>query len=77
KTEITLFAHNRIGLLADLSRVLAEGEVDIQSMNTRTSKQGIATVTLDFQTSGVEEINRITTKLRQIEGVMDIQRTTG
>ncbi|MCD8054896.1 MAG: bifunctional (p)ppGpp synthetase/guanosine-3',5'-bis(diphosphate) 3'-pyrophosphohydrolase [Lachnospiraceae bacterium] len=77
KTEITLFTHNRIGLLADLSRVLAEGEVDIQSMNTRTSKQGIATVTLDFQTSGVEEINRITTKLRQIEGVMDIQRTTG
>ncbi|MCD8330521.1 MAG: TGS domain-containing protein, partial [Lachnospiraceae bacterium] len=77
KTEITLFAHNRIGLLADISRVLAEGEVDIQCMNTRTSKQSIATVTLDFQTSGVEEINRITTKLRQIEGVMDIQRTTG
>ncbi len=77
KTEITLFAHNRIGLLADISRVLAEGEVDIQSVNTRTSKQNIATVTLDFQTSGVEEINRITTKLRQIEGVMDIQRTTG
>ncbi|MDD6212411.1 MAG: bifunctional (p)ppGpp synthetase/guanosine-3',5'-bis(diphosphate) 3'-pyrophosphohydrolase [Clostridiales bacterium] len=75
QTEITIYANNRIGLLADISRVLAEGEVDIRSLNTRTSKQDVATVSLHFETSGVDEINRIIQKLRQVEGVMDIQRT--
>ena len=59
------------------SNVLAEGEVDIQSLSTRTSKQGVASVLVEFMTSGVEEINRIISRLQQIEGVIDIQRTNG
>lgn len=77
KTAVTLYADNRIGLLADISRVFAEQEVDIQSMTTRTSKQGIATVTAEFMTTGVEEIDRMITQLRQISGIVDIQRTNG
>ena len=77
KTTIAVYAVNRIGLLADISRVLAEGEVDIQSLNTRVSKQELATVTISFMTSGVGEITRISSRLQQIEGVVDIERTTG
>ncbi len=77
KTGITIYADNRIGLLADISRVLAEGEVDIQSLSTRTSKQGVASVLVEFMTTGVEEINRIISRLQQIECVIDIQRTIG
>jgi len=77
KTAITVFANNRIGLIVDVSRVLAEAEVDIKSLNTRVSKQDIASVTVEFMTSGVNEINSIIGKLRQIEGVIDIQRNTG
>jgi DNA-binding transcriptional LysR family regulator len=32
---------------------------------------------IDFMISGLEEIERIITKLRQIEGIIDIQRKTG
>ena len=56
---------------------MAEGEVDIQSLGTRVSKQGVASINVNFMTSGVDEINRIIAKLQQIEGVIDIQRTTG
>ena len=77
QTELTIFANNRIGLLADISRVMAEGQVDIRGLNTRTSKQEVATVSVLFETSGVQEINTIITKLRQITGVIDIQRTAG
>ena len=77
QTELAIFANNRIGLLADISRILAEGEVDIRAINTRTNKQEVATVVVSFETSGVQEINAIISKLRQIRGVIDIQRTAG
>jgi guanosine-3',5'-bis(diphosphate) 3'-pyrophosphohydrolase len=46
-------------------------------MNVRTSKQGRATIIMTFDIHGTEELNRITDKIRQIDGVLDIQRTTG
>ena len=36
--EINIFAHNRNGLLADISKALTERNIDIQTMNTRTNK---------------------------------------
>ena len=45
------------------------------AMNVRTSKQGTATITISFDISSVEELNRIIDKLRQIESVLDIERS--
>ena len=39
-TEIKIFANNRIGMFVDLSKVFTERQIDIKSMNVRTSKQG-------------------------------------
>lgn len=44
-------------------------------MNVRTSKQDTATITISFDISSVEELNRIIDKLRQIESVLDIERS--
>ena len=76
-TEIQIFANNRIGLFADISKVFTEKQIDITSMNVRTSKQGRATIIMTFDIHGTEELNRITDKIRQIDGVLDVQRTTG
>ena len=75
--EIKIYANNRNGLLADISRALTEKNIDILSMNTRTSKQGIATMAVAFETSGKEELNRVIEKIRNIESVIDIERTSG
>ena len=75
--EINIFAHNRSGLLADISKTLTERNIDIQTMNTRTNKQGIATLSTSFEISSREELNQIVAKLRNIESVIDIERTTG
>ena len=75
--EIVIYADNRNGLLADISRALTEKNIDIISMNTKTSKQGIATMATSFQISSREELNRIIDKLRNVESVIDIERTTG
>ena len=75
--EINIFAHNRSGLLADISKTLTERNIDIKTMNTRTNKQGIATLSTSFEISSREELNQIVAKLRNIESVIDIERTTG
>lgn len=74
---INIFANNRSGLLADVSRALTEKNVDILSMNTRTSKQGLATMETSFQVSSREELGEIVDKIRNIDSVIDIERTTG
>ena len=75
--EIKIYANNRSGLLADISHALTEKNIDILSMNTRTSKQGMATLSTSFQVSSREELNRIIDKVSTIESVLDIERTTG
>lgn len=75
--EIRIYANNRNGLLADISKALTEKNIDILSMNTKTNKQGLATLQTAFEISGREELNRVIDKIRNIESVIDIERTTG
>lgn len=75
--EIKIYANNRNGLLADIAKALTEKNIDILSLNTRTSKQGLATMATSFEISNREELNRIIDKIRSIESVIDIERTTG
>ena len=58
---IKIFANNRNGL----------------SMNTRTSKQGLATMETSFRVSSRNQLREIVDKIRQIDSVIDIERTTG
>lgn len=75
--EINLFAHNRTGILADLSKITTERQIDVTSMNVRTSKQGLATISMSFEIGSVEELNRLIDKMRNVESIIDIERTTG
>ena len=75
--EIKIFAHDRSGLLVDITRVFTEADINISGIHSKTSKQGIATIEVAFQTKGREQITKIVEKIRQIESVMDIERTTG
>ena len=74
QVEIVIYANNRKGLLVDVSRTLTEKNVNILGVNTRTSKQDIATMQVMFETSGKEEMNKIIDKLSKIPGVIDIER---
>lgn len=75
--EIRIFCYNRTGLLVDISRVFTEKGIDIDSINSRTNKKGIATITLQFHTKGKDEMTAIADRIRSINGVYDIERTTG
>ena len=71
-----IYGNNRVGLLVDISKVLSERNIDVISMNVRTSRQGTATVIVSFDIAGVEELNRIVEKIRQVESILDVERST-
>ncbi len=75
--EISIYASNRNGLLADISKALTEKNIDILSMNTRTNKQGYVTMSTSFEIRSRTELNRVIDKIRNIDSVIDIERTTG
>ena len=75
--EINVYAKNRTGLLVDVSKLFTERKIDIASINVRTSKQGTATISMSFDVHSSEELNQVIAKLRQVESVLDIERTTG
>ncbi|MCM1107289.1 MAG: bifunctional (p)ppGpp synthetase/guanosine-3',5'-bis(diphosphate) 3'-pyrophosphohydrolase [Blautia sp.] len=77
RAEIKIYCHDRAGLLVDITKVFTGAEINISSMNSKTSRQGIATIDVGFHTKGREQIGRIVEKIRQIESVIDIERTTG
>ncbi len=75
--ELKMYASDRQGMLMDLSRVFTEAKIDVKSMNIRTSKKGTATIDTGFIVHGREELNSVIEKLRQVEGIIDIERTAG
>ena len=75
--DIKMYARDRQGLLMEMSKIFTENNVDVKSLNVRTSKQGTATIETGFIVHSREELERVVKKLRQIEGIIDIERATG
>ena len=75
--EIKVYGYNRTGLLVDIMKIFTERKIDVSSANSTTSKQGTATTSLTFDVPSREELNHLIGKVRQVESVIDIERTTG
>ena len=77
QAELKIFCNDRSGLLVDISKVFMEKEININSINSKTSKQGIATIEVFFNIKGSQQIGSLVEKIRQIDSVIDVERTTG
>ena len=75
--EIQVYANNRTGLLVDLSKIFTERKIDLRSINSRTSKQEKATISMSFEIGSKEELRSLIAKIRQVESVIDVERTPG
>ncbi len=75
--EIKIFGNNRTGLLVDISKIFTEQKIDVLGMNSRTSKQGTATIAMSFEVESRGQLDYLIGKIRQVESVLDIERTAG
>ncbi len=76
-TTLKIFCQNRKGLLVDISKVFTEKEIDITSIHSHMSKSGVVTIEVIFGIGNKAEIRGLTEKLRQIDSVLDIDRSAG
>ena len=76
-TDINIFANNRKGLIVDISKLFTESNSDGKSMNSRVNKKNIATINIGFDIHGKEELSKLVDKLLKIDGITDVERTTG
>ena len=76
RAEINIYAYNRKGLIVDISRTFSEAGIDMSAMSSHIGKNGVATISVSFDVNGREGLRVITEKLRQIESVTDIERTS-
>ena len=76
-TEIKIFCNDRPGVLVDISKVFTERDINIVGIHSQSSKQGIATIEVSFHTKGRQQILSLIERLRQVENVLEIQRSTG
>lgn len=76
-TEIKIFCNDRPGLLVDISRVFTERDINIVGIYSKVSKQGIATIEVSFRTKGRAQISSLVERLRQVDNILEIKRTTG
>lgn len=75
-TEIIVYCYNRSGVLFDITKIFTEREIDVKSMNVRTSKKGTATINIGFEVDSKESLRILVGKIRGVESVIDIERTS-
>ena len=71
---LKIFTIDRIGLLADISAALAEMRVTIMTVNTAAPSGGKATMNLSIGCKNVSHFRSIISRLRKIDGVLDVVR---
>ena len=75
KCTLQIFCLNRIGLLADVSSLLANMRIMINDISSRSTKDGRAMVMVTVSVNGVEHLNSLVQKIDKIEGVLSIERS--
>ena len=77
KAEINIYVEDRVGVLVEVAKVFTENEINVTAMSSRTGKNNTATINVGFDVHSVTQLNKVIDKLRNLECVYDIERTTG
>ena len=72
--DIMVSAYDRRGLVRDISAVLADSKLSIQSMNTLTSKDGLADMQLRIVVHNLEELSTVLGRIQGLPNVVSVRR---
>ena len=72
--EITIFANDREGLLADVIRVIGNTDAKLIAVSAKASKEKIAIVELTLEVKDVNDLTKAQRELGKIDSVYDVKR---
>ncbi len=77
KAELNIYVHDGVGVLIQIAQVFSERDINVTAMSSRSGKNNTATINVSFDINGKYALNKIIDKLRSLDCVYDIARTTG
>jgi GTP pyrophosphokinase len=73
RAELRVVGNERVGLLLDISRIIAEDGISVKDMSAHTSNNE-AIIMLCLEITSREELDRIKKRLQRIKGIHEIER---
>ena len=67
-------AWDRVGLLRDISTMVAEEHVNMVGVRTQEHDDGTISIFVTLETSGIEQLTRLLGKLEAVRGVISVGR---
>ena len=74
--SITILAEDKKGLLAEVSRICEEMDINMTYANVKVDKSSLCTMNLTRSISNTDDIEKIMARMRQIKGVIDVYRSS-
>ncbi len=77
--EVRIFANNshKTETLLEVIRILNENNLSINSTTVRPGKNDVSTILVAFEVHSTAQLNAMMNRIRQIEYVVDVERTSG
>lgn len=72
---IKIDAWDRVGLVRDISTIVAEEKVNITNMTVTENHDQTVFIALTVQTTGISQLSRLMSKIESIGGVVTVNRT--
>ena len=73
---IQLKCEDRVGLLGDVTTIISSEKINIANINTE-EYDDMVFISLTVYTSGIEQLDRLYTKLEAVSGVLRVIRLRG
>lgn len=72
--DMEILANDRTGLLSDIVKEIMSKKVNIIGVNTRTSKDKIATIYITLEVQDIEQLNQVIKQIRKVDSVYEVTR---
>lgn len=75
RSTLSIYCDTRLGLLADITSMLAAMHVMIHNISSRENKDGQMVISLTITVNGVDHLNTVISKISSIDGVTSVERS--
>ncbi len=72
--DIEVYANDRLGLLADVVKVLGDNKCNIMAVTSKTNRERIAVIELTIEVENTEKLNNVLKNLRKVDSVYEVKR---
>lgn len=72
--DIEILSNDRTGLLSDIVREITSQKINIMGVNTKTSRERIATIEVTVEVENIEQLNNVIKAIRKVDSVYEVNR---